>query len=101
MRHHPSKWGTMSDTAALFCQRHFSRFIFAVTLGAIAATDAGAASAAPICDGRNVMHASVAAFDQPMMINRLGTNRPQGMIYALLGDVVKIDASRALGAGNV
>jgi hypothetical protein len=47
------------------------------------------------------MHANVVAFDQPMMINRLGTNRPQGMIYALLNDVVRIDLNRPIGPGNV
>jgi hypothetical protein len=47
------------------------------------------------------MHASVVAFDQPMMINRLGTSRPQAMMYALLDDVVPIDRSRMLGPGNV
>ena len=36
-----------------------------------------------------------------MMINRLGTNRPHGMMYALLDDVVPIDLSKSLGPGNV
>ncbi len=84
------------------------RFVLLVTiaLSAIAGIGASLSSASAadaVCsDGqRRTMQASVVAFDQPMMINRLGTNRPQGMIYALLGDVVPIDASQKLGPGNV
>jgi methyl coenzyme M reductase alpha subunit len=76
--------------AASSSKRHFQQVTFAITLSAIAATSTGSASAAEaVCsDGQHrIMHANVVAFDQPMMINRLGTNRPQGMIYALLNDV--------------
>jgi hypothetical protein len=90
----------MSGTAASSSKRHF-QLIFAIALSAIVATNINSASAADLCDGRRIMRASVVAFDQPMMINRLGTSRPQGMIYALLNDVVKIDPTRALGPGNV
>jgi len=89
----------MSGQAAFSSKRHFQQLTFAITVSAIAATNA--ASAASVCDGRRMMHASVVAFDQPMMINRLGTNRPQGMIYALSGDVGPIDKTQSLGPGNV
>lgn len=93
------KWGTMSGTAASSSKRHFQQLTFAIALSAIASTNINSASAAELCDGCRVMRASVVAFDQPMMINRLGTNRPQGMIYALLRDVVRIDLTRPLGPG--
>lgn len=70
-----------------------------IALGAVAVTASPAAAA--VCDGRRIMHADVVAFDQPMMINRLGTSRPQGMIYALARDVVAIDPSHGLMPGNV
>jgi manganese oxidase len=92
----------MSGMAASFSEHHFHRLAVAIALNAIAAMGAGSASAAEaVCSERRMMHANVVALDQPMMINRLGTNRPQGMMYALLNDVVAIDASRPLGAGNV
>ncbi len=37
--------------------------------------------------------AQVVALDQPWMWNRLGAAQPGGMIYALCGDVVKLDGS--------
>src|SRR5215212_11203310 len=47
------------------------------------------------------IHADVVALDQVFFWNRLGAVQPQGMIYALRRDVVPIDASRGLVAGNV
>lgn len=94
----------MSGNTASSFERLFRQLTFAIVLGVAAAVSAGAAVAAePVCsDGqRRVMHASVVAFDQPMMINRLGTNLPAAMIYALKNDVVAIDATRPLGPGNV
>ena len=85
-------------------KRHVQKLTFVAALIASTATGAGSATAAePVCsDGQHrVMHANVVAFDQPMMINRLGTSRPQGMIYALMNDVVPIDAASPLGPGNV
>jgi hypothetical protein len=57
------------------------------------------AVSAAVCK-RN-LHASVVALDQAMMINRLGTARPGGMIYALERDVVSDDGSADLKAGHV
>lgn len=50
--------------------------------------------------GRRVI-AHVVALDQPYMFNRLGAAQPAGMIYALLRDIVPIDKSKGLVAGNV
>jgi Tol biopolymer transport system component len=43
----------------------------------------------------------VVALDQPFFYNRLGAVNPAGMIYALRRDVVPIDSSLGLVAGNV
>ncbi len=60
------------------------------------------ARAAACADGQHrIFHADVVALDQPMMINRLGTTRPESMMYALRGDVVAIDPARPIGAGNI
>jgi hypothetical protein len=93
----------MVGIAASSSKQHLlQRITVAVALGAIAATGTGPALAAEaLCDGHHTVRANVVAFDQPMMINRLGTNRPQGMIYALSNDVVRIDNNRPLGPGNV
>jgi hypothetical protein len=47
----------------------------------------------------STVHASVVAIDQTMVINRLGTVRPEGMIYALRSDVVPKSGS-TLAPGN-
>jgi hypothetical protein len=51
------------------------------------------------CPGSSTVFASVVALDQVIVINRLGTVRPEGMIYALRGDVVPIKGTE-LGPGN-
>ncbi len=56
-------------------------------------------AAQPKCN--RTITASLVALDQVVMINRLGAARPGGMIYALERDVVPIDASLGLKAGNV
>jgi hypothetical protein len=45
--------------------------------------------------------ADVVALDQVFFWNRLGAVQPQGMIYALRGDVVATNGSTTLSAGNV
>ena len=45
--------------------------------------------------------AQVVALDQPYMWNRLGAWQPQGMMYALMGDVVSTDVDTSLRAGKV
>jgi manganese oxidase len=50
--------------------------------------------------GRTIV-ANVVALDQPFFYNRFGAQQPTGTVFALLGDVVKIDPSKGLVAGNV
>jgi len=52
------------------------------------------------CPGSSTVYASVVALDQVIAVNRLGTVRPEGMIYALAGDVVP-GSGPALAPGNV
>ncbi len=56
--------------------------------------------AQPSCPGSGTASASVVALDQVVVINRLGTVRPAGMIYALRGDVEPLSGTE-LVAGNV
>ena len=58
-----------------------------------------APTSAPVCE--RTIKADVVALDQAIMYNRLGTVNPNGMIYALKQDVVAIDPSKGLVAGNV
>jgi hypothetical protein len=53
-----------------------------------------AQNAAPSC--RRTIYANVVALDQPIMVNRLGSAIPGGMIYALARDVVKEDTTSGL-----
>jgi hypothetical protein len=59
------------------------------------------AVAAVTCTDANTVHASVVALDQVIMINRLGTVRPAGMIYALEHDVVPVPPATVLTRGQV
>ncbi len=78
-----------------------SRLAFALLLVTTGVAIGRAEAAA--CDSaqQRVMHAEVVALDQPMMINRLGTSRPEAMMYALRGDVEPIDPGKSVGPGNV
>ena len=57
-------------------------------------------SANSVCSSKNTIHADVVALDQVIMINRLGTVRPEGMIFALRADVVPMTGTE-LKPGNV
>jgi hypothetical protein len=46
------------------------------------------AAAAVSCTPANTVIANVASLDQPLMLNRLGAAMPQGMVFALVSDVV-------------
>ncbi|HEX7830651.1 MAG TPA: copper oxidase, partial [Thermoanaerobaculia bacterium] len=48
-----------------------------------------------------LIRADVVAFDHVIVLNRLGAMQPQGMMYALRSDVVPINSSQGLVAGNV
>jgi len=81
------------------CLRHIVPALFLALLGNAMPEIARAATTGDTQP--RVFHAEVVAFDQPMMINRLGTTRPESMMYALRGDVVAIDPTRDIGPGNV
>jgi len=75
--------------------------IGAALLGlALAALPAAAAPAPEPACGRTVT-ARVVALDQPIVLNRLGTVLPSGMIFALERDVVPLDPALGLAPGNV
>ena len=57
------------------------------------------ATPVPVCE--RTVKADVVALDQVIMYNRLGAVNPNGMIYALKQDIVAINASQGLVAGNV
>jgi hypothetical protein len=57
----------------------------------ISAASTVAEESAFVCN--RTIKAYVIALDQPWMWNRLGTAQPGGMIYALAGDVVRLDGS--------
>ncbi|MFZ6720473.1 hypothetical protein [Undibacterium sp. Ji49W] len=71
------------------------------TLALMLGTQAEAAPVSNLSSGRceRTVTADVVAIDQAMMINRLGTSQPAGMVYALRGDVVAINGGSA-GPGN-
>ena len=50
---------------------------------------------------QRTVSAHLVALNQAVMLNRLGTVRPGGMIYALAADVMPVDAGAPLGPGNV
>ncbi|MFQ5413133.1 MAG: copper oxidase, partial [Phycisphaerae bacterium] len=52
----------------------------------------------PVCN--RVISADVAALDQAFFWNRLGAAQPQGMIFALIEDLVPLDGG-TIGPGNV
>jgi manganese oxidase len=58
-------------------------------------------AAAPRCTPANTVSAHVVALDQQFWLNRLGTNQPGGMIFALERDVVPSSGSGPLAAGKV
>jgi hypothetical protein len=58
-----------------------------------------APSPTPNCE--RTIKADVVALDQVIMYNRLGTVNPGGMIYALKSDIVLVDPTKGLVAGNV
>jgi hypothetical protein len=65
----------------------------------IAISSAHAQTPPTTCE--RTVKAEVVALDQALIYNRLGTINPAGMIYALKRDVVAIDPSKGLVAGNV
>ena len=77
----------------------FSSCCAAVTV-LVTVISAHAQTSPPVnCD--RTVKADVVALDQVLVYNRLGTINPAGMMYALKQDVVAIDPSKGLVAGNV
>lgn len=64
-----------------------------------AATPVQAEAQAPAC--RRTTIADVVALDQAYQVNRLGTSRPGGLLFALRDDVEASDGSAVLRAGGV
>ncbi len=62
----------------------------------VAAQAVAAESSSP-----TTVFADVVALDQPFMFNRLGAAQPQGMIFALAGDIVPMEAGQGISPGNV
>lgn len=67
-------------------------------VGLLASTAAVVNAQTPVC--ANTTTANVVAFDQIFFYNRLGSFDPGGMIFALMRDVIAIDATKPLGPGN-
>jgi hypothetical protein len=74
-------------------------FTLAASVLILLAVAAGARAQTPVCE--RTITADVVAFDQVFFWNRLGAVEPQGMIFALRGDVVPKAAGTQLAAGNV
>ncbi|HEX2269964.1 MAG TPA: hypothetical protein VHH35_10530 [Pyrinomonadaceae bacterium] len=73
----------------------------AATVVLIAVSGAQAQPSPPPTTCERTVKADVVALDQALIYNRLGVINPAGMIYALKRDVVAIDPSKGLVAGNV
>ena len=67
----------------------------------LAAFSAHSQTSPPPVNCDRTVKAEVVALDQVLIYNRLGAINPAGMIYALKRDVVAIDPSKGLVAGNV
>src|SRR4051812_34074875 len=68
---------------------------------AAAAGNVSAQTPTPTPSCERTVKADVVAFDQVFFYNRLGAVNPSGMIYALRRDVVPVNPSQGLVAGNV
>ncbi len=87
---------TRSSRAGLFPRHVFVALALALALTSV---PAGATHSGASCN--RTITADVVAFDQVFFWNRLGAVQPHGMMYALRRDVVPIDPSHGLVAGNV
>jgi hypothetical protein len=56
--------------------------------------------AAVACSAANTVTAEVAALDQAFMLNRLGAAMPQGMVFALMSDVVNSSNGKSCSNGG-
>src|SRR5688572_1276250 len=76
-------------------------FSFGCAAVVVAVAVSGAQAQTPPTTCERTVKADVVALDQALIYNRLGAINPAGMIYALKRDVVAIDPSKGLVAGNV
>ncbi len=67
----------------------------------LVAVSSARAQAPPPVNCERTVKADVVALDQVIIYNRLGAINPAGMIYALKRDVVVVDQTKGLVAGNV
>ena len=75
-------------------------FCYVAAVVLVAISSAHAQTSPPVnCD--RTVKADVVALDQVIIYNRLGAINPAGMMYALKRDIVAIDPSKGLVAGNV
>jgi manganese oxidase len=83
--------------------RNASRRLQLLCAGVVAllAVSSAHAQTSPPTTCERTVKADVVALDQALIYNRLGAINPAGMIYALKRDVVAIDPSKGLVAGNV
>ena len=82
--------------------RHWrSLFSYGCAAVVMAVAVSGAQAQTPPTTCERTVKAEVVALDQALIYNRLGAINPAGMIYALKRDVVAIDPSKGLVAGNV
>ncbi len=76
----------------LFPVRLFSLAVLALTaffsVNPASAATPPKTQAAVSCTSANTVTANVASLDQPFMLNRLGAAMPQGMVFALVSDIV-------------
>jgi manganese oxidase len=83
--------------------RHWQSLFAFCCAGVVAllAVSSAHAQTSPPTTCERTLKADVVALDQALIYNRLGAINPAGMIYALKRDVVAIDPSKGLVAGNV
>src|SRR5438094_180268 len=67
----------------------------------LAATMTGRVEGAELPKSNRTVVAEVIALDQPFLYNRLGASQPGGMVFALKGDVVSVEAGGELKPGRV
>src|SRR4026209_428400 len=77
------------------------RSLYCAAVVALIAISSAHAQTPPPTTCERTVKADVVALDQALIYNRLGAINPAGIIYALKRDVVAIDPSKGLVAGNV
>ncbi|HEV2861060.1 MAG TPA: Ig-like domain-containing protein [Pyrinomonadaceae bacterium] len=84
-----------------FTAKAYDAALLTVTSAPVNVTLTGAPPVTPAATCAKTVTANVVAFDQVYTYNRFGAFNPAGMMYALKRDVVAIESSKGLVAGNV